>query len=192
MSLFPDHLNKKWEARIEIQEEDPEIVFEKYFNALCNFQSNYNFFEFLAEDYDHAHLNALNCLEYGFDMEEIPPRKIRDWILSATECMYALLGQYVERKGKEFRDEDKNLELRIRRHLETLGSEWKYISKKLEPLQYFSRNPVSHPPKGRQLKKSRAISKEALKHKGEYVVVHMESLKNIRKDFPNYEREKEI
>ena len=98
----------------------------------------------------------------------------------------------LKERVKNFVDEDKNLELRIRRHLETLGSEWKYISKKLEPLQYFSRNPVSHPPKGRQLKKSRAISKEALKHKGEYVVVHMESLKNIRKDFPNYEREKEI
>ena len=47
MSLFPDYLNKKWEARIEIQEEDPEFVFEKYFNALCNFQSNYNFLYFL-------------------------------------------------------------------------------------------------------------------------------------------------
>ena len=53
-------------------------MFEKYFNALCNFQSNYNFFEFLGADYVHVYDNALNCLEYGFDMEEIPPRKIRD------------------------------------------------------------------------------------------------------------------
>ena len=72
---FPDHLTKKWEFRLDF---DKEFAFEEYFNSLTNSQSNFNFFEFLAEDYDYAYDNALNCLEYGFDMEEIPPRKIRD------------------------------------------------------------------------------------------------------------------
>ena len=191
MSFFPDHLIEKWEARIEIEE---EFVFEAYFNKLTNFQSNFNFFEFLAEDYDHASDNALNCLEYGFDMEKIPIRKARDWIMSSTECIYTLLGQYLERKGKEFRDDDQNVEFRIRRFLSTLGPEWKFVSTTLQELWQFSRSVVAHTPKGRQLKKSRAIRKKALNHKAEFILVHMESLLNIKKDkgFQNYEREKEV
>ena len=167
-------------------------MFEKYFNALCNFQSNFNFFEFLAEDYDYAYENALNCLEYGFDIEEIPGSKVRDWILSVTECMNTLLGQYLERKGKIFLPTDKTVKYIIRRYLLTLGTEWDLVKETLEKLRKSSRNPVSHTPEGRELNKSRAMRKKALNHKGEYVVVHMESLFKIRKDFQNYEREKEV
>ena len=191
MSFFPDHLIEKWEARIEIEE---EFVFEAYFNKLTNSQSNFNFFEFLAEDYDHASDNALNCLEYGFDMEKIPIRKARDWIMSSTECIYTLLGQYLERKGKTFKEYDKYLEDRIPRLLSHFGSGWESVIEKLETIKHSSRNPVAHTPEGRQLKKSRAIRKKALNHKAEFIFVHMESLLNIKKDkgFQNYEREKEV
>ena len=82
----------------------------------------------------------------------------------------------------------------IRRYLSTLGTEWDLVKETLEKLRQSSRNPVSHTPEGRQLNKSRAMRKKALNHKGEYVVVHMESLLNIKKDkdFQNYEREKEV
>ena len=80
----------------------------------------------------------------------------------------------------------------IRRYLSTLGTEWDLVKETLEKLRQSSRNPVSHTPEGRQLNKSRAMRKKALNHKGEYVVVHMESLMNIRKDYPNYESEKEV
>ena len=82
----------------------------------------------------------------------------------------------------------------IRRYLSTLGTEWDLVKETLEKLRKSSRNPVSHTPEGRELNKSRAMRKKALNHKGEYVVVHMESLLNIKKDkdFQNYEREKEV
>ena len=182
---FPDHLTKKWEFRLDF---DKEFAFEEYFNSLTNSQSNFNFFEFLAEDYDYAYDNALNCLEYGFDIEKIPGSKVRDWILSVTECMNTLLGQYLERKGKEFRDDDQNVEFRIRRFLSTLGPEWKFVSTTLQELWRFSRSVVAHTPEGRQLKKSPAIRKKALNYKDDYVSVHMESLSKIREEFQNYER----
>jgi hypothetical protein len=90
------------------------------------------------------------------------------------------------------RSKDKTVKYIIRRYLSTLGTEWDLVKETLEKLRQSSRNPVSHTPEGRQLNKSRAMRKKALNHKGEYVVVHMESLMNIRKDYPNYEREKEV
>jgi len=82
----------------------------------------------------------------------------------------------------------------IRRYLLTLGTEWDLVKETLEKLRKSSRNPVAHTPKGRQLKKSRAIRKKALNHKADFIFVHMESLSNIKKDkdFQNYEREKEV
>ena len=112
--------------------------------------------------------------------------------MSASECINTLLGQYLERKGKEFRDEDIRVEFRIRKHLVALSPEWKSVSIKLKNLYSFSRSPVPHTPKGRQLNKSGAIRKKAIEYKGEFVVVYMESLFKIRKDFQNYEKGKEV
>ena len=112
--------------------------------------------------------------------------------MSASECINTLLGQYLERKGKIFLPTDKTVKYIIRRYLLTLGTEWDLVKETLEKLRKSSRNPVSHTPEGRELNKSRAMRKKALNHKGEYVVVHMESLFKIRKDFQNYEREKEV
>ena len=108
--------------------------------------------------------------------------------MSASECINTLLGQYLERKGKEFRDDDQNVEFRIRRFLSTLGPEWKFVSTTLQELWRFSRSVVAHTPEGRQLKKSPAIRKKALNYKDDYVSVHMESLSKIREEFQNYER----
>ena len=84
------------------------------------------------------------------------------------------------------------MEDRIPRFLSHFGSGWESVIEKLETIKHSSRNPVAHPPKGRQLNKSGAIRKKAIEYKGEFVVVYMESLFKIRKDFPNYEREKEV
>ncbi len=185
MKNFEDFFKAHQEYILEIKE---ELIFEHYFDSLCSFQSKYDFYTFLDDFYEHASGQAENCNEIGFDIEQIPERKAREWINSVTECINSLLGKYLLRKGKEFDFNEEYVERKIYNSIYELGTEWEMISRKLWMLWKNSRCPVSHTTKGLQLNKSNKIAKKALGGKPDYVFVHKESLKNIRKDFQGYDK----
>lgn len=186
MNNFEDFFKAHQEYKLEIK---GELIFEHYFDSLCSFQSKYDFYKFLDDFYEHASGQAKNCIEMGFNIKNIEDRQARNWIESVTECINSLLGKFLIRKGVNFDPNEEGMEKKIYNKIKDLGGpEWLKIGNKLKRLWHKSRCNVAHTTKGLQLSKSPKIFKEALKHKDEYVEVHMESLKYIRKYYPNYNK----
>ena len=193
MNNFKDFFIEFQENELKNKEElkygPTELIFERYFDSLCSVQSNYDFYKFLGDLYEHAREQAKNCIELGFDIEKIQARSARNWIESLTECINALLVKFLLRKGIKFDENAGSSEKEIYNKLKDLdGSDYLKLSNKLKRLWSKSRCNVAHTAKGLQLQKSPTIYKDALNFKNEYVEVHIDSLKNIRKDFPNYNK----
>ena len=195
MNNFEDFFIEFQENKLKNKEESKygptELIFERYFDLLCSVQSNYDFYKFLDNYYVNATNSAKNCIELGFDIENIKERKAREWILSVNECINALLGKFLLRKGIKFNEHgygQTTEKLIIMKLKDIEGEEWQILSLSLNRLWKKARCNVAHTARGLQLQKSPKIYKDALKFKNEYVEAHIDSLKNIRKDYPNYDK----
>jgi hypothetical protein len=194
MNNFKDFFIEFQENELKNKEESKygptELIFERYFDLLCSVQSNYDFYEFIDDFYIYAKGKALNCVDIGIDTASIDDRKIDDWIANVTKCMYALLGKYLLRIGIEVEPDQQNGERKINKEIGKLGGGWEKIKNKLWILHQETRNPAAHIPLGLMMNKSTQISKEELnnKYKNLFIIVHKDSLKNIRKDYPNYDK----
>jgi hypothetical protein len=196
MNNFEDFFIEFQENKLKIKEQfsfgQEELIFERYFDLLCSAQSNYDFYKFLDNYYVNATNSAKNCIELGFDIENIKERNAREWILSVNECIIFFVGKFLERKGHKFNEHgyDQTTEKLIIMKIKDIeGEEWQILSLSLSRLWKKARCNVAHTAIGIGLNnKSPITHKDVLKFKDEYVEAHMNSLENIRKHYPKYDK----
>jgi hypothetical protein len=196
--------------RLEDNPEE-EFIFEKYYDSLCSthekiFKSNYDFYNFLDEEvYEEARIKAKSCLKRGMDVQKIAEEDVEVWFEHVTACITILLmkflsmkdlknGQKIDFGTSEARNIYNSLQFEVK-------GEWEIIGRKLNEVVY-TRNDFKHQYvvtndhkkilKFRRKFSGLVLRERARERKDVFVEVHVESLKNIRKDFPNYEREKEV
>jgi len=186
---FDDFFKNRWINKVEI--EFP-LIYEKYFNLLCEIQSDYDFNKFFDERYEWISGQAHNCIEIG--MDNIEPRKAREWLMSLVECITGLIYKFIVLSDEKFIPKKTSPERDIYIKIKTFGKEWEAIGSDLNYYYSKSRNKVAHTPNCYSIGKS--YSKETLKivmrYKENYKKIHIKTLNNIKKSYPQFSREMKI
>ena len=222
MNNFPDFfkehneeelklVEKMQEARLKLAKLQPELIFELYFNLLCDFQSNFDFCKFLDDLYQDVVYRAKSCIKIGMDINQVAEEDVETWFRDMLKCLKFLLTRVLLNADSE--DYQKFSIIRpeggfasdlriISKNIKVIGNgEWEWIGIKLNELinnrvefEHEADFYLNNEKKLIRVKKKsqHEIRERARNHKKDYVEIHTESLKNIKNDFPSYEREKEV